>query len=95
MGQFAKSAAQHDLTRRVDGTCVAGKWISSNLDDEDMAEFIRLASAHKWRLILSLSANSLRYASLNRHVHGECTCSLEIPGRACCTSCDKTAQEAS
>lgn len=93
MGKFAESAAQHDLNQRGDGVCVAGKWISENLDEEDLVEFTRLANGHKWHLIVTLSENKLRAASLNKHVHGLCACVRETPGKACCTQCDQTRRD--
>lgn len=88
MGQFAKSAVQHDINKRGDGFCVAGRWIASNLDENDIAEFIRLANGHRWELILRLSDNQLGNHSLNRHVHGTCPCFEDRPAKGCC-SCEK------
>lgn len=93
MGKFAQSAAQHDISRRGDGTCVAGKWISENFDEEDLVEFVRLGKAHKWELIIRLSDNNLKQASLYRHAHGICTCFQDIAGRGCC-SCTSTETDA-
>lgn len=91
MGQFAQSAAQHDVGRRGDGTCVAGKWISENFDAEDTAEFVRLARSHKWTLIMGLSDNNLKEASMGRHVHGTCTCLDDVPAKGCC-NCDQPSE---
>lgn len=89
MGKFAKAASQHDLDKRGDGLCVAGRWITENLDEEDSAEFIRLASGHKWELIARLSDNKLRSKSVIRHAHGTCPCFEGLAAKGCCTSCDK------
>jgi hypothetical protein len=93
MGKFAQSAAQHDIDKRGDGTCVAGKWIAENFDDEDLAEFIRLANGHKWTLIGRLSDNNLKEASLIRHAHGTCTCFEGVAARGCC-ACEQPGQVA-
>lgn len=85
MGKFAQAAAHHDISRRGDGTCVAGKWISDNLDEDDLVEFVRLAEGHKWHLITRLSDNYLKMASLNRHVHGLCTCFPGTTAKGCCS----------
>lgn len=84
MGQFAHKAVQYDVDRRGDGMCVAGKWISENLDEEDLVEFTRLAQGHNWHRIMRLSDNALKMASLNRHAHGICTCFPETAGRGAC-----------
>lgn len=84
MGQFAERAAQYDVGRRGDGACVAGKWISENLDEEDLVEFIRLAKGHRWNRIMRLSENHLKQSSLNRHAHGICTCFPDILAKGCC-----------
>lgn len=89
MGKFAEAAAKHSTDRRTDGCCVAGKWIEENLDKDDLEEFIRLVNAHKWDLIVRLSGNELRRASLQRHVHGSCPCFDSVVAKASC-SCDKT-----
>lgn len=90
MGQFASAAAQYDLDKRGDGRCVAGKWIAENLDEEDLVEFARLSSGHKWRTILRLSEHQLAENSLNKHVHGVCVCFDGVPAKGCCTSCEKS-----
>lgn len=84
MGKFAESAAQYDVDKRGEGACVAGKWISENFDDEDLAEFVRLACGHKWRHIIRLSDNNLKEASMSRHVHGTCSCFDDVTARGCC-----------
>lgn len=89
MGQFAQSAAQHDIEQRGDGVCVAGKWLAENFDEDDLVEFVRLANGHKWELIVRLSENGLRHASVTRHVHGTCTCFKDVAGKACC-ACEQT-----
>jgi hypothetical protein len=81
MGKFADSAAQVDISRRGDGTCVVGKWVSENLDESE------------WKLIERLSDNNLRQASLIRHVHGNCPCLPETVAKGCCP-CDQTKQDA-
>jgi hypothetical protein len=93
MGKFADSAAQVDISRRGDGTCVVGKWVSENLDESDLTQFVRLVSGHKWKLIERLSDNNLRQASLIRHVHGNCPCLPETVAKGCCP-CDQTKQDA-
>lgn len=87
MGKFADTAAQYDLDTRGDGYCVSGRWIKDSLDEEDLAEFIRLANGHRWELILRLSDNKLRSKSLIRHVHGTCPCFDGLAAKGCCTSC--------
>lgn len=84
MGKFATEASQHDLDKRGDGYCVSGRWIAENLDEEDLVEFIRLASGHKWDLIIRLSDNQLRHNSLQRHVHGACPCFDGLASKGCC-----------
>lgn len=89
MGKFAEAAAPHDIERRGDGICAAGKWITANFDEEDLDEFIRLANGHKWTVIERLSENGLKEASMIRHAHGTCVCFENVAGKACC-GCDKT-----
>ena len=89
MGKFADAATQYALDKRGDGHCVSGRWIADNLDEADLAEFVRLANGHKWELILRLSDNQLRAKSLIRHVHGTCPCLDGSTSKGCCTSCDK------
>lgn len=88
MGKFAESAAQHDGATRGDGYCVAGRWIVNNLDEDDLVEFIRLANAHRWKLILRLSDNQLSHHSMVGHVHGLCHCFADRPAKGCC-SCER------
>lgn len=64
--------------------CVAGKWISENLDEEDIVEFVRLSTAHKWAMVVRLSDNHLREGSLTRHVHGTCSCVGGVAAKGCC-----------
>lgn len=90
MGKFAEAASQHDVDKRGDGYCVAGRWISENLDEEDLVELVRLANGHKWDLIARLTGEALRRASLDRHVHGLCPCFEGTAARGCC-GCHKTA----
>lgn len=85
MGKFAENASKHDIDRRGDGSCVAGRWIAEHLDEDDLVEFVRLATNHKWELIIRLSEHTLRQKSLERHVHGTCGCLVEVPGMNCCT----------
>lgn len=85
MGKFADAAAQVDPNKRGDGYCVAGRWIEENLDDEDLAEFVRLANHHRWGVIARLSDHVLKEESLRKHVHGVCACAGDTPGRDCCT----------
>lgn len=92
MGKFALSAAQYDTERRKDIACVAGKWITENFDEDDLAEFVRLANGHRWNYIISLSDNGLKEASMIRHVHGTCICFEDVAGRACC-ACDQTGRD--
>jgi hypothetical protein len=91
MGKFAEAAVQYDPDTRGDGFCVAGRWVSENLDEEDLAEFVRLANGHAWRRIMSLSGNELKGKALEQHVHGLCCCRhVEAQvGRACCTCNNK------
>lgn len=89
MGKFASAAAQYDINKRGDGYCVSGRWIANNFDEEDLAEFVRLANGHRWELILRLSDNNLKENSLVRHVHGTCPCFDGTETKGCCTSCDK------
>ncbi len=90
MGKFAESAAKFGPDQRGDGTCVAGRWITDNLDAEDLVEFARLANDHSWTRIIQLSESNLKEASLNRHAHGNCTCFSDVPGRGCCNHADKS-----
>lgn len=85
MGKFAEAAAQYDVEQRGDGKCVAGRWISENLDEEDLVEFDRLAKGHKWTRIISLSEYVLKIISLDKHVHGTCICIPEVAARGCCS----------
>ncbi len=85
MGKFASAAAQYDLTKRGDGYCVSGRWISENLDEDDMVEFLRLATGHRWELILRLSDNKLHAKSLYSHVHGSCPCFDGVAAKGCCS----------
>lgn len=85
MGKFAESASKHDIDRRGDGSCVAGRWIAEHLDEDDLVEFERLANNHKWELIIRLSDHKLRQKSLDRHVHGLCGCLEEKPAMNCCS----------
>lgn len=90
MGNFSDAAKQYNVDTRGDGRCVTGRWASENLeDDDDLEEFTRLASAHKWGLILRLSEHKLRQKSLFQHVHGVCPCLDGQAAKGCCTSCDK------
>lgn len=89
MGKFADTASQYDLEKRGDGYCIAGRWISENLDDDDLVEFTRLACGHRWELIIRLSDNKLRIKSLDRHVHGTCPCFDGLAAKGCCASCDR------
>lgn len=91
MGKFADAATQYDQGTRGDGHCVAGRWIVDNLDNDDLAEFVRLANGHRWELILRLSDNNLKTKSLNRHVHGTCSCFDGLAAKGCCTTCEKVA----
>lgn len=85
MGKFAEAAAQHDPNKRGDGYCVTGRWVAENLDDDDLAEFVRLANHHKWELIIRLSDHVLRAQSLSNHVHGGCACIDGQAAKGCCT----------
>jgi hypothetical protein len=89
MGKFAKVSAQYGVDKRGDGYCVAGRWISDNLDHDDLAEFIRLSNGHRWVLIIRLSDTQLRSKSLEAHVHGACPCLDGLAAKGCCTSCKK------
>lgn len=88
MGKFAKLSERYDVDKRGDGYCVAGKWISENLDNDDLAEFIRLSNGHRWTLIVKLSDTKLRSQSLVAHVHGTCACLDGVPAKGCCTTCE-------
>lgn len=89
MGKFASAAAQYDLDKRGDGNCAAGRWISENMDADDIIEFVRLANGHRWELILRLSEHRLKSNSLQRHAHGTCACFDGVAAKGCCTSCEK------
>jgi hypothetical protein len=93
VGKFAESALKHDISRRGDGVCVAGKWITEKFDEEDLKEFVRLANGHQWTIIERLSDNGLKEGAMTRHVHGTCACIDDVAGKACC-DCDKTRKEA-
>jgi hypothetical protein len=88
MGKFAEDAAKHSIDRRGDGFCVAGRWIDENLDEEDLAEFERLARNRKWELICRLSEHNLKPQSLKNHVYGRCTCHDGKPAKGCCIDQD-------
>jgi hypothetical protein len=92
MGKFAQGAAKYNTGRRGEGVCTVGKWIAKNFDEEDLAEFTRLANAHKWRRIQNLSDHNLKEHSLNHHVHGACVCVGDTPAKGCC-NCPRTAEE--
>lgn len=92
MGKFAEEAALHSVDRRGNGECAAGKWITENFDEEDLAEFVRLVNGHKWVDIQRLSDNGLKEQSMIRHVHGVCVCFKNVAGKACC-GCDKTRKD--
>jgi hypothetical protein len=85
MGKFADNAVKHSVDRRGDGFCVAGRWISENLDEDDLAEFQRLACNKKWHLICRLSDHKLKPQSLRNHVYGSCSCYDGNPAKGCCT----------
>lgn len=87
MGKFAQTASRYDAGGRGDGRCVSGKWIAENLDEDDLAEFVRLSQSHKWGLISRISEFHLKESTLKRHVHGECGCFNDVPALGCCTSC--------
>lgn len=86
MGSFAEAAVKV----REGRSCVAGQWISENLDDDDVAAFETLAKAHRWKTIIQLSDNRLAEKSLIRHVHGQCVCAPSLPTRGCCSGEDHT-----
>lgn len=95
MGRFASDASKYDLESRIngDGFCAAGRWIAANMDDDDLAEFVRLANGHRWRLILGLSNHELKADTLQSHVHGSCPCFAGNAAKGCC-ACDKTVKSA-
>lgn len=84
MGRFAQAASQRAVDQRGDGKCVAGRWITDNLDEEDVVELTRLAVGHNWAALVRLSDNDLREGSLSRHVHGACSCLDDIAAKGCC-----------
>lgn len=86
MGRFAEEAVKRPIDRRGDGYCVAGRWITDNLDEDDLQELVRLAQNKKWELICRLSDNKLKTESLKNHAHGRCTCLDEVSAKGCCAN---------